>query len=464
MLERTKPTARENLGKIFLSAEEDEEKYSRVKTEMLSNIDWPLLFQEYLRFKADTKEFSELGSSLSSLTSAMQSFNPAKRRKREVAAMEGNKSDIDRLVDFVQTEQFLNMSSQYGEMMVEVGEDLENIMVEVEILNSQLDGHLDLGTLLTLAVTSPRVSAIISSLVNILEQLEVAFIDSPYLQSFLTVKESLVILDEFVKSTTKNIEISAILLNWNQLTILMEEIEAFSPSEISEMGSTVLSTQGIFLMMAALEEFECDWEVMARYLEFYEEEAPLNTTRQALASSVCNFITSNNWQNILTVLDIPSAFHFFASVFRLSPMNLAATANLTTSELYDTMANLEAAAALFPSIEESLASLVDELNITEFNSSTISPLFCGTNITDIEINYKVNFQPPGQAGANLSLQPLQPAASNGSSGDDEHSTLQDGCDIIKEELDSSWAGHIVWTFLDKMLRYSRSDILYTTLQ
>lgn len=336
----------------------------------------------------------------------MQSFNPAKRRKRE-ATLKGNKSDIDRLVDFVQTEQFLNLSSQYGEMLVEVGEEMENIMVEVEILTSQMEGYLELGTLLTLAVTSPRVSAIISSLVNIMEQLEMAFLDTPYMQTFLTVKESLVILDEFVKSTTKNIELSAIILNWEQLEIFMEEIEAFSPSEISEMGSTVLSTQGMFLMVAALEEFEC------------------------------NFITSDNWQNILKAVDIPSAFDFLASVFRLSPFNLAATANLTTPELYDTMANLEAAAGLFPSIEDSLASLADELNITEFNSSSISSLFCGTNITDIEINYK----------------PLQPAASNGSSGDVDHSTLQDGCDIIKAELDSSYAGHIVWSFLGNMLRY-----------
>ena len=355
---------------------------------MLSSIDWARLYQEYLRFKADTKEFSELGRSLSSLTSALQSFRPTKRRKREVALED--KSDIDRLIDFVQTDQFLNQSDQYGKMLVSVGEEMENIMEEVEILSSQLEGYLDLGTLLTLAVTSPRVSAIISSLVNIMDQLELAFTDTPHLQTFLTMKESLVILDEFVKSTTKNIEISAILLNWNQLEILMEEMEVFSPSEISELGSTVLSTQGMFVMMAALEEFQCDGEVMARYLQFYPESAPLNTTSQALASSVCQFITSGHWQNILAVTDIPSAFNFLASVFRLSPLNLAARANLTTSELYASMDNLARAADLFPSIEDSLGSLAGELNITEFNSSTISALLCGTNITDLEINYKVN--------------------------------------------------------------------------
>ena len=355
---------------------------------MLSSIDWARLYQEYLRFKADTKEFSELGRSLSSLTSALQSFRPTKRRKREVALED--KSDIDRLIDFVQTDQFLNQSDQYGKMLVSVGEEMENIMEEVEILTSQLEGYLDLGTLLTLAVTSPRVSAIISSLVNIMDQLELAFTDTPHLQTFLTMKESLVILDEFVKSTTKNIEISAILLNWNQLEILMEEMEVFSPSEISELGSTVLSTQGMFVMMAALEEFQCDGEVMARYLQFYPESAPLNTSSQALASSVCQFITSGHWQNILAVTDIPSAFNFLASVFRLSPLNLAARANLTTSELYASMDNLARAADLFPSIEDSLGSLAGELNITEFNSSTISALLCGTNITDLEINYKVN--------------------------------------------------------------------------
>ena len=382
------------MAKIFLGG--GGEKYSRVKTEMLSNIDWDLLFQEYLRFKADTKEFSELGTSLSDLSSSVESLNLVKRRKREVT-MEGNKSDIERLVDLVETEQFLNLSSKYGEMLASVGEEMNNIAVEVEILTSQLEGYLDLGTLLTLAVTSPRVSAIISSLVNIMDQLEMAFANTPYLQTFLTVKESLVILDEFVKSTTKNIEISALFSNWNEIKTFMEETEAFTPTEISEMGGAVLSSQGIFLMMAALEEFQCDWELMGRYIEFYEEEAPLNTTRQSLASSVCGFITSNNWQSILTVLDIPSAFDFLVSVFRLSPFNLAATANLTTSELLDSLENLGAAAALFPGLEDSLGSLADQLNITEFNSSTISALLCGTNITDLEINYQVSRQHSNQS-------------------------------------------------------------------
>ena len=388
------------MARIFLSV--GEEKYSRVKTEMLSNIDWHLLYQEYLRFKADTKEFSELGTSLSSLSSSVQSLNLAKKRKREVT-MEGNKSDIERLLDLVQTEPFQNLSSHYGEMLVSVGEELGNIAEEVEILTSQMEGHLDLGTLLTLAVTSPRVSAIISSLVKMMDQLEIAFTSTPYLQTFLTVKESLVILDDFVKSTTKNIEISAILLNWGEIKTFMQEIEAFTPAEISEMGSTVLSTQGIFLMMAALEEFECDWEVMGRYIEFYEEDAPLNSTRQSLASSVCSFISSNNWQSLLSVTDIPSAFDFLASVFRLAPFNLAASANLTTSELLDTLANMEDTAALFPSLQDSLSSLVDQLNITEFNSSIISTLLCGTNITDIEINYKVNNALPTQTRADLCL-------------------------------------------------------------
>ena len=61
----TKESVKRDLAKIF-QVDGDEEKYRRVKEEMLTHINWNVLYQEYLRFKEDTREFSELGSSLSS--------------------------------------------------------------------------------------------------------------------------------------------------------------------------------------------------------------------------------------------------------------------------------------------------------------------------------------------------------------------------------------------------------------
>ena len=356
-----------------------------MKREMLSNIDWDVIYQEYLRFKEDTNEFSQLGSSLSS---AMETLNISKKRKREVSNEE-NQSEIEKLFKFVQTEEFLDMSSKYGEILVSVGSEMSNIAEELNELSGQLD-YLDVETLLTLAISSPRVSAIISSLSKIMEELEVIFSNSPYHQTFLAVKESIVMIDDFVKSIKKNIEISAILLNWDKIKILLEEVGTFTPTEISDIGSTVLSTQGIFLIMSRIEEFICDSEVMGRYIQFFQDQAPLNSTVESLAYSVCGFITSpGNWQNIIRIVDISSAFDFLSSIFRLSPHSLAAAANMTQSELFDTMGNLDAASALFPEVQQSIRTLLTQLNLTEFTTSTISNLFCGSNITDLEVHFKV---------------------------------------------------------------------------
>ena len=398
LLQGTEVSVRQNLGKVF-QVDGEEEKYRRVKNKMLSNIDWNVLYQEYLRFKEDTKEFSKLGSSLSS---AINNINVSSRRKREVTSQE-NATDLEKLFDYVQSEEFLNMSSQYGEMLASVGSEMGNIVSELEVLTSQM-GNIDVETLLTLAVTSPRVSAIISSLVKIMDQMEVVFSDSPYLDTFKAVKESFVILDDFVKSTAKNIEISSLLLDWDQVKMFMEEIEAFTASEMSEIGRTVLATQGVFLIMSRLGEWECDPAVVPRYIEFSAVSAPLNSSSEALAASVCGFISSQSWLSLLPALDIPSAFDFLSSVFRLSPQSLAAASNITTSELYDTMANLEAAGTLFPAVEESIENLLTQLNLTELTSTAISSLLCGTNFTELEFNYKVSsLSVSGQPTSQLSF-------------------------------------------------------------
>ena len=383
LMEGTKESVRRDLGQIF-QIDGDDQKYLRVKNEMLSNIDWTVLYQEYLRFKEDTREFSNLGSSIAS---AVNTLNNSNRQKRQVTSSQ-NQPDLENLFEFIQSEEFLNMSSKYGEMLVSVGEEMSKIMDELEILTSQIQ-YLDAESLLTLAVTSPRVSVIISSLVNIMDQMEPVFLDTPYMTAFQAMKEGFVILDDFVKSTSKNIEISSLLLNWDQIKTLMTEIEAFTPSEIDDIGGTVLSTQGMFLAMSRLSEFQCNSTVLERYIEFYPASAPLNSTSDTLASSVCGFMMSENWLSLLSVVDIPSAFDFLSSIFLLSPQSLALAANITEEELYDAMENLEAASDLLPTVEESLENLLDNLNLTEFSSATISRLLCGTNFTELEFNYKV---------------------------------------------------------------------------
>ena len=132
LMEGTKESVRRDLGKIF-QIDGDDQKYLRVKNEMLSNIDWTVLYQEYLRFKEDTREFSNLGSSIAS---AVNTLNNSNRQKRQVTSSQ-NQPDLENLFEFIQSKEFLNMSSKYGEMLVSVGEEMSKIMDELEILTSQ---------------------------------------------------------------------------------------------------------------------------------------------------------------------------------------------------------------------------------------------------------------------------------------------------------------------------------------
>ena len=77
------------------------------------------------------------------------------------------------------------------------------------------------------------------------------------------------------------------------------------------------------------------------------------------------------------------------SVFQLSPSSLASSSDLTQEELQTALDSLNAGLDIFPEVLESLTLLKDRLNVTEFNVSSVSLLFCGKEFTQDTFNYEV---------------------------------------------------------------------------
>ena len=129
---------------------------------------------------------------------------------------------------------------------------------------------------------------------------------------------------------------------------------------------------------------------MTRYVEFFENNALLNLTVDMMINSTCGFIKSEKLIELLYIIDTNSAMDYLMSVMDLSPTSLAESSNITVIELFETIDSVSGALDILPSVNQSLTELMDQLNITEFNMTTVSSLLCGTELTTTSTNYEVH--------------------------------------------------------------------------
>ena len=129
---------------------------------------------------------------------------------------------------------------------------------------------------------------------------------------------------------------------------------------------------------------------MTRYVEFFENNALLNLTVDMMINSTCGFIKSEKLIELLYIIDTNAAMDYLVSVMDLSPTSLAESSNITVIELFETIDSVSGALDILPSVNQSLTELMDQLNITEFNMTTVSSLLCGTELTTTSTNYEVH--------------------------------------------------------------------------
>ena len=245
----------------------------------------------------------------------------------------------------------------------------------------------DMEAIIRMMMTSPQLAKITQRITLMMEKLEPLMTDSEYMAMFSSVRESFSTLNQFFQNST--LMLSSVVNNWQSIEEFVIQKDLFSQEDLQKIADTLISPQLLFSLFQKLEDFQCDEESVTRYVEFYNNQALLNTSLQSMVEATCGFVKSEYLIELLSVINLDSAVDYLMSIFELSPSSLAASSNLTTEELQTALDALNAGLNIFPEVLDTLTLLEDSLNVTEFNVSTVSLLFCGEEFTQEIHNYEV---------------------------------------------------------------------------
>ena len=419
---------------------------SYLRKQMTSNIDWHLLIDEYKKFKLNNNELTSFSKFVSDSLDSVT----GKRRKRQTENTNTTTGistfmNMTEIEDMIRIMRLMNLT-QYTDMMIGLADEMNSVIEEFQTIAVFMEsGSIeDIDTMMTLILTSPQLARISESVVKMLDQLEPFFNNTEYYDMYQGMKGSFKELNQYFAKTSTNLQLSKVVKNWEDLKLYMSEEAIFNGEDIQNLGETLLSSQLIFTLFLRIEEFDCVKDI-TRYIEFFENQ-------EFMINSTCDFLQTEKMIELLGVIDMDSAAGFIFSVMELSPNGLAANSNMTVDELQTTLDSISKATEIMPIVDESLGELMNQLNVTNFNITTISNLICGLEIVVPEINYKVcveKYIVNYVISINL-FQPLTPAVNE---SNPNIAPLEDGCKVVKNALFSTWDGKIIWTMMENIFRY-----------
>ena len=375
----------ENFSKIFLNPGSDRE-LSSLRRMLMQNLNWNIIISRYSEFKQDN---SGMNSFAKFVSGTLDTFKSSSRRKRQLDTFQSNDilnmSQIENVMAVLQS---MNITV-IEDLIVSLASELSLVMREL-VTMSELMANTeteDVAAIITMVTTSPQLARITQRISLMMEKLEPFMKDSEYMPMFQSVRESFSTLNNFFQNST--LILSNIVNNWQNIEDFVIQEKIFSQKELQNIADALISPQLLFTLFQKLEDFQCNEEDVTRYVEFYKHQALLNTSLQSMVEATCGFVQSEHLVELLFVLDLDSAVDYLMSVFQLSPSSLASSSDLTQEELQTALDSLNAGLDIFPEVLESLTLLKDRLNVTEFNVSSVSLLFCGKEFTQDTFNYEV---------------------------------------------------------------------------
>ena len=354
---------------------------------LMQSLDWNFIISKYREFKLENGDMNSFAKFVSG---TLNTFSGSSRKKRQVDIFQSNEILNLTQIESVMTDlQSLNISMM-GDVIVTLTSEMSVIIGEMQTMSELLAASEaeNLVTMISMMMTSPQLAKITQRIFIMMEKLQPFMKDSEYFPMFSNVKESFSTLNQFFQNST--LMLSSLVNNWPDIEKFALQEEIFSQAELNKMSDTLISPHIIFSLFKKLEEFECSEEGVTRYLEFYGNQALLNTSLKSMVEATCGFVISENLIELIFVMDMDSAIDYLISMFGLSPSNLATASNLTPEQLESAMDSLNDGLSIFPDVMDILTLLKDDLNVTEFNVSTVSMLFCGEEMQEITTNYKVS--------------------------------------------------------------------------
>lgn len=365
-----------NLKMIF-----EEELYNTTRKMMLSNINWKMLVSEYQKFK----ENGNIDEVSSFITNSMESLRIRKKRQVESASQSAlNITDIETVISVIQNMNmnmtlYMDVASRLADELIVITNEVKNM--EELMSSGQIN---DVSSMVTAFITSPQMAKITASIVLMMDEMQPFMKDTEYMEVFEELRKNLQNLNSYFRTFTTNLKLSDVLQNWSSIKSHIKENQILTKNDVEDIGSSLVSAQIVFTLFNKLDQFPCSEETVTRYIDFSGQEAVLNTTIDGLAISTCRFIQSEKMIELLSVIDMDSAAKYVTSVGLLAPENLAKETNMTVKELEGLLQNLGQLIEIFPRVEDLMTSLYESLNVTTFNYTTISTLFCGVEILSFD--------------------------------------------------------------------------------
>ena len=189
----------------------------------------------------------------------------------------------------------------------------------------------DMEAIIRMVMTSPQLAKITQRISLMMEKLEPLMTDSEYMAMFSSVRDGFSTLNQFFQNST--LMLSSIVKNWQSIEYFVIKEDIFSQKELESIADTLISPQLLFSLFQKLEDFQCNEESVTRYVEFYNNQALLNTSLQSMVEATCGFVKSEHLIELLSVINLDSAVDYLMSIFELSPSSLATSSNLTPEEL-----------------------------------------------------------------------------------------------------------------------------------
>ena len=189
----------------------------------------------------------------------------------------------------------------------------------------------DMEAIIRMVMTSPQLARITQRVSLMMDKLEPLMTDSEYMDMFSSVRDSFLTLNQFFQNST--LMLSSIVNNWQSIEEFVLKKDIFSQKELENIADTLISPQLLFSLFQKLEDFQCNEESVTRYVEFYNNQAFLNTSLQSMVEATCGFVKSEHLIELLSVINLDFAVDYLMSIFKLSPSSLATASNLTPEEL-----------------------------------------------------------------------------------------------------------------------------------
>ena len=302
-----------DLSKIFHNPESDP-KLSNLRKLLMQSLNWNVIISKYRDFKQDNSAMNNIARLISN---TLGTFESSSRRKRQVDGFLSNEIlNLTEIESMMANLQSLNMTVM-EDLVVSLASEMSLVIRELvtmsELMASTDTEDMDMEAIIAMVMTSPQLAKITQSVFHMMEKLEPLMKDSEYMPMFLRVRESFSTLNQYFHNST--LMLSKVVNNWQNLEEYVLQEELFSQKEVDTLGETLISPQLLFSLFQKLEDFQCNEEGVTRYVEFYNNQALLNTSLQSMVEATCNFVKSENMIELLYVFDL--WLHFLLKDSRL---------------------------------------------------------------------------------------------------------------------------------------------------